>query len=149
MNDIKIRLRDDELQIFAGQYIHGEVYVSQKMETACDSITLGLVGQERVTIQKSDKNGEGHTSDKTTKICNIKFVIAQFAENKACLGQFVYPFKMQVPVWLPESVSHIRENEIVNISYHLEVSYAPFAYQTWTKELYVFNPVRIQAKSNL
>jgi hypothetical protein len=32
LNCMQIRMRNDELSIFAGQYIHGTLHVSQKLE---------------------------------------------------------------------------------------------------------------------
>ena len=105
---------------------------------------MALVGEETVTIRKHSKDGHVEEQTKVAQICNIKFYLANFSQNTTSVGEFLYHFKMQAPVWLPESVNLSRDECSVKISYNLQAAYSPIEYQVWQKEIFVFNPVRIK-----
>jgi hypothetical protein len=47
-----IQLRENESSIFAGQYIHGNVHVYEKLAMMAYSITLSFIGHEEVSFMR-------------------------------------------------------------------------------------------------
>jgi len=62
------------------------------------------------------------------------------------VGQYSYPFKMQVPVWLPESVNHSRATDSLKIKYTLKAMYEPVELAETNLEIHVLNASRVKSR---
>jgi hypothetical protein len=85
---------------------------------------------------------------KTHDVCNIAYSIASFEDELAPIGYMVYPFKMQVPLWLPESTHYKTATEDLQMRYYLNAVYAPLNFPKASKDIYVLNPARIKCTQN-
>ena len=56
------------------------------------------------------------------------------------MGNFVYPFKMQTPIWLPQSLHLKTESNSLRIRYQLEVCYEPLKYVVQKRDIFIFFP---------
>lgn len=62
------------------------------------------------------------------------------------VGQYSYPFKMQVPVWLPESVNYSRATDSLKIKYTLKAMYEPVELAETNLEIHVLNASRVKCR---
>lgn len=69
--------------------------------------------------------------------------MASFDTDLTQVGYYVYPFKMQLPPWLPESTFYRSGSEEMSLRYYLVASYSPIQYARGFKLIYIFNPARI------
>jgi hypothetical protein len=58
-------------------------------------------------------------------ICAIVFPIADFNMEQTPVGMFKYPFRMQIPTWLPPSLLHVENGDQLQINYELVAEYSP------------------------
>ena len=125
LSQIHIELRDNECSLFAGQYIHGKVHICERLVCPAESLTVTLHGFEEITTRRKHRNVNASglvkfyelDTQQIRTICRIEFYIAQFEDCLTRVGNFVYPFKMQAPTWLPESLDLQSEHNSLKIRY--------------------------------
>jgi len=61
--------------------------------------------------------------EQIAEICQIEYSLADFSKNATPVGMFTYPFKMQLPAWLPHSIQHFIKEGSLEIFYELRVYY--------------------------
>lgn len=53
---IQIQIRDDEIDFFAGQYIHGLIHVNQGTAEPAKGLIIGIYGYERTSCKRTHEN---------------------------------------------------------------------------------------------
>mmetsp|Transcript_15063 Transcript_15063/g.20462 ORF Transcript_15063/g.20462 Transcript_15063/m.20462 type:complete len:95 (+) Transcript_15063:141-425(+) len=90
------------------------------------NLTIGIRGTEHTNFKKrtgSGKNKRTHHCAGKFDFANIVSPIAQFPDGPVPLGQWSYPFSLQIPDWLPASMGLTVDNfeqTAMYISYDIE-----------------------------
>ena len=94
---------------------------------------------KNIDIQGISRYYELETSQ-IRSICRIEFNVAEFEDGMTKIGNFVYPFKMQAPIWLPQSLHLQTDTNSLRIRYQLEVCYEPLKYVVKKQDIFIFCP---------
>ena len=102
----------------AGSIVYGKVYlsVSKKPQTA-RSIQLRVLGRENLVIHhttehetnrhnnRTERHTEDHYEHATHSILEMDYPLKIFPDGKIPVGQYEFPFALQLPESLPSSMS--------------------------------------------
>ena len=133
---IFIQLQENQISFVAGQVIQGFVHINMQQAFDATNITVGLYGSEETYFRKRHRRGKSHYYRDHTGFQEILahiFPIQQFVDGPPPVGQYTYPFALQVPDWLPASMMLGGEHEQARlaIKYSIRAQFTPRTADGW------------------
>ena len=97
---------------------------------------MGLYGCEETYFRKRHKRGKSHYYKDhrgSQEIITQIFPIQDFPDGPPPLGQFTYPFALQIPDWVPASMMMAGEYEqaLLSIKYSIRAQMTPKKANDW------------------
>ena len=94
------------------------------------NLTVGLYGTEDTYFRKRHRRGKSHYYKDhrgRQEIISQIFAIQDFPDGPPPLGQFTFPFALQIPDWVPASMmlSGEYENALLSIRYSIRAQMTP------------------------
>ena len=112
---IMVEIEGNRLSYMPGEYVKGMIFVNQQQPFPSTMLELKLMGREFTHFISS--NGKTCYPVKTENIiCDISWPIAMSPGQVAQPGQYAYPFSVQIPDWLPNSMAFCpKKNNAMSI----------------------------------
>jgi hypothetical protein len=102
----------------AGSIVYGRVYLSvSKQPQQARSIQLRVMGRENLVVHhttehesrggnnRTERHTEDHYERSTHNILEMDYPLKVFPDGKIPVGQYEFPFALQLPESLPSSMS--------------------------------------------
>ncbi len=111
----------DQISGVAGQWLSGTVQANIRHAYKGQNLCIELRGNERTMWEESNGDDTTYYRDKE-KFLKMSFPVWGFPDFSVPIGQFSFPFKLQLPHWLPSSfvVCKSTSNQLYEIKYKIK-----------------------------
>lgn len=128
---VAIELENNKISFEAGQTIKGNILLNIETDIQAEALMLTLKGYEYISSLEDEKRKmkglpkfwEVIDSKYELPVVENTFVIRQFNEKNLEQGQYVYPFEISLPLWLPSSMTISTKTMMLSDWTHLSLIY--------------------------
>lgn len=130
----------DTTSCTGGASIAGKVYLNVAKEVDASHLQIALVGEERTTVRYTESRGSGKNRRTVTKYVHAchtfllrRWNLAEFADNKAQVGQFEYEFNFTLPATddLPSTFYTAANGGKAQVTYYVETRLHKTGWFSW------------------